>query len=517
MPIASIADRLEPQRSVRPGRLSVLAMLLALLGCMLPAAASASTTTTSFFVSLPANVAVAPNDAADTVVLSTTLALKAGESRRIADRLGATLSSSDGAEVDNGIVCFNPAGMPAAQTSSGTNHPGSGAGELGLMESLLLQAPVTGTYTCQILARTSAGSRANYAMTAVKGGPPYTTSGTWLRISSADEVGAHAWSNHECNSPGTFPTCVYLGGSGAPREANVFTDRETWTATPDTTQVDVVGTFQITSCPYGTASCISSHWGDDGFFGLDRDHFASVQTYLQFNQLNPDGSVCRINQSNDDASPAGPNAGGGAYTITDSVHHLPVSYHLTAPVAATCNGSRRFALDLYVGWRDGNPIKLDNGGFNVIQHVRGSTTTSVPPVLGMPQAQAVTTINARGLKPVTVGSVMNPAPVGTVFVQNSPGGTVEPTGSEVDITISLGQTSVPDVTGLGESSATHAIIAAGLTVGKISSLANCVDPGLVELQNPRGGTQVTPGTSVSITIATCPNGGGGDGPPVHPK
>jgi hypothetical protein len=98
-------------------------MLLALLGCMLPASASASTTTTSFFVSLPANVAVAPNDAADTVVLSTTLALKAGESRRIADRLGATLSSSDGAEVGNGIVCLNPTGVRAAQTSSGTNHP----------------------------------------------------------------------------------------------------------------------------------------------------------------------------------------------------------------------------------------------------------------------------------------------------------------------------------------------------------------------------------------------------------
>ena len=152
----------------------------------------------------------------------------------------------------------------------------------------------------------------------------------------------------------------------------------------------------------------------------------------------------------------------------------------------------------------------------MIQHVRGSTTTSVPNVLRMPEAQAVATINARALKPVTLGSVMNPAPAGTVFAQNAPGSTVEPTGSEVDLTISLGQTSVPSVTGSDESSAIHAITAAGLRVGQISSVKSCLDPGLVQTQNPRGGTPVIPGTSVSITIATCTTGGG-DGPPRHPK
>jgi hypothetical protein len=435
--------------------------------------------------------------------------LVAGESRRVSDRLGATLSSSEGAEVDNRIVCLDPVGMPAAQTASGTNHRGSGAGELGLMESLLLDAPVTGTYTCQILARTSDGSRTDFVMTAVRGGPPFTTTGTWLRISSADEFGSHAWSNHECNSPGTFPTCVYLGGSGTPRGAHVFTgpDQDVWTAGTDTTEVDVVGTFQITSCPHGTASCVSSHWGDDG---INKDRFAEFQSFVEFNQLNPDGSVCRMNQSSD------PDNGQGVYYIPDSVHHLPVSYHLTAPVAANCNGSRRFVLDLYIGWWNGNPIKLDNGGFNVIQGVHGATTTTVPNVVGISEAQAGTAIRASALKPVTLRPVMNPAPVGTVFAQNSPGGTVEPTGSEVDLTVSLGQTTVPTMLGWDESSAIHAITAAHLAVGQISSINNCVDPGLVQLQNPRGGSLVTPGTSVSITISTC-SSGDGDGPPIHPK
>jgi serine/threonine-protein kinase len=164
---------------------------------------------------------------------------------------------------------------------------------------------------------------------------------------------------------------------------------------------------------------------------------------------------------------------------------------------------------------DGNPIKLDNGGFNVIQSMRGVTTT-VPNVVGMSESQAVTVIKARTLKPVTVDRVMNPAPVGTVSAQNSPGGTVEPTGSEVDLSVSLGQTTVPTLVGWDESSAVRAINAAGLAVGQISFISSCLDPGLVQLQNPRGGSLVTPGTSVSMTMATCPSGGGG-GPPIHPK
>ena len=143
------------------------------------------------------------------------------------------------------------------------------------------------------------------------------------------------------------------------------------------------------------------------------------------------------------------------------MHHLPVSYHLTAPVSANCNGSRRFVLDLYVGWLNGNPIKLDNGGFDVIQSVHGATTTAVPNVLGLNEAQAASGVSAKDLKPVTVGRVLNPAPIGTIFAQNSPDGTLEPTGSEVDLTVSLGQTTVPVVLGSGESSAVHAISAAG--------------------------------------------------------
>jgi hypothetical protein len=71
-------------------------------------------------------------------------------------------------------------------------------------------------------------------------------------------------------------------------------------------------------------------------------------------------------------------------------------------------------------------------------------------------------------------------------------------------------TTVPNVMGEIERDAVREIHAAGLTVGAISHINNCVDPGTVQVQNPRGGTTVAQGSAVRITISTCTGGG-------HPK
>jgi hypothetical protein len=285
-------------------RTTLVALLLATVGCLVAGSASASTTSTSHYVWLYTDVPgikpSVPPSTQETVLISTPLSLKAGETRRIMDRLGVTLSSSEGAEVDNHIRCLDSSVPPntIVETGSGTNHRGSGAGEIGLKESLLLTAPADGTYTCELDALTRDGSRTGYTMTAV-GGAPSPTTRTWLQISNAGEFGTQVWSNHECNSEGNWPTCIYLGGSGAPREAHVFSgpDRKLFKASADTTQVDVVGTFQITSCYHNTKSCTSNHWGAE-------HGDAQLRSYIQVNQLNPDGSVCRVNQSSDDGTPS---------------------------------------------------------------------------------------------------------------------------------------------------------------------------------------------------------------------
>ena len=58
--------------------------------------------------------------------------------------------------------------------------------------------------------------------------------------------------------------------------------------------------------------------------------------------------------------------------------------------------------------------------------------------------------------------VVNPVRAGTVIAQNSPAGTIEPAGSPVNLTISLGAVTVPDLEGDTTAQATRELTAVGL-------------------------------------------------------
>jgi Putative Ig domain/PASTA domain len=62
---------------------------------------------------------------------------------------------------------------------------------------------------------------------------------------------------------------------------------------------------------------------------------------------------------------------------------------------------------------------------------------------------------------------------------------------------------VPTVTGSTRTMAQNAILAAGLSVGQVSTARNCASPGDVVSQSPSGGTQQPPGSAVNITVGTC--------------
>lgn len=487
--------------------LAVLCVVLVAMATVVAGSpASAATTSTFYFVPLPSDLNIQGTvPVQESVVLSTDLTLQAGQSRRVTDRLELTLSSSEGAEVANILLCLylDPANgwqQVGDRSSSGTNHPGSGGGAVVISNSLLLKAENTGSYRCQIRSYTGDG-RTDFYETAVKSGMPYTTAGTWMQISNADEVGSYQWHSPFCDSQGTLPGCYYLGASGDPISRYVFEapgePRDLWTAANDATSVDVVGTFQITSCPHGTRSCTSSHWGENGIFGTSiwKTKYAVVDSWLEFNQLYPDGSLCRLHQSFDPAT-------NSRYTITNAVHHFPITYRLTALVSQNCKGSRMFALRVYVRWADGNPVKIDGGAINVINSVRSGSTATVPNVLGVAQAQAVGALQAQGFPATVVGSVLNTAPPGTVIEQNSPGGTVQPTGSPVHLTLSLGAATVPYLFGVPRAQAIATLQAVGLVAnpgGSVPTDDINLD-GTVMYQTPGAGTQVLPGTTVNLTF-----------------
>ena len=122
-----------------------------------------------------------------------------------------------------------------------------------------------------------------------------------------------------------------------------------------------------------------------------------------------------------------------------------------------------------------------------------------PPLIGADQGQAASRLAAAGLAVGAITGVVDPARAGTVIAENSPAGTLEPTGSPVDLTISLGAVTVPDLEGDTIAQAARELTALGL-VAHIEHTAQCTDPGHVIGQRPAPGTIVAPGTAVTITI-----------------
>ena len=475
--------------------ITALVVVAALAGSFGANAVAQTTTSAFFFVGLKADLDISgTNPTQESTVVSTVLTLSAGESRRITDRLELTLNSDSdkGAEVNNIIVCLDPEAQEVGRSSSGTNHP---AGPLVLTETLLLRATTAGTYRCEL--RTYFNGPTDHHMTAIRGNS-FADTGTWLQVSAANEAGSHEWRPPFCDTRGTLDTCQYLGGAGDPRRTIVFDQMEQWTATADATDVDLTGEFQFTSCYHGTGSCTSAHWGDDGILGKEAD--ALIVTALMFDQLYPDGTVCRSNWGTN-------RVNFNNYHITNDVHHLPVAYLLTVPVASVCKGSRTFRVGVDVYWSSGNPVKIDGGKVNVINYTRSATAT-VPNVLDTNVLHAESVLRLQGFKPTVEDRVVNPASRGTVLDENPPGGTVAPTGSEVLLAVSLGQAIVPDVSGEPEAKALHLIAAAGL-VASLSHPQTCIDPGLVSQQSPAAGAAVAPGSKVSLTVTTCKQGGNG--------
>ncbi len=134
-----------------------------------------------------------------------------------------------------------------------------------------------------------------------------------------------------------------------------------------------------------------------------------------------------------------------------------------------------------------------------------SLGAKVPNVVGRTQADAQKALTTAGL---TVGTVTmsNSASVaaGRVISQNPGAGTIATPGSAVALVVSLG-TAVPNVVSFTQSSAQTALIAAGLTVGTVTTAnSETVPSGTVISQTPVAGIKVTPGSLVALVISSGP-------------
>ncbi len=132
-------------------------------------------------------------------------------------------------------------------------------------------------------------------------------------------------------------------------------------------------------------------------------------------------------------------------------------------------------------------------------------TATVPNVVGQTQSAAVAAIQAANLTVTVTFETSTTIPAGTVISQDPVGGIIVAPGSEVAIVVSSGFTAVtvPNVVGQTLAAARTSITGAGLTVGTVTLASSATIPaGSVISQNPAGGAQVAPGTTVNLVVSS---------------
>jgi beta-lactam-binding protein with PASTA domain len=127
----------------------------------------------------------------------------------------------------------------------------------------------------------------------------------------------------------------------------------------------------------------------------------------------------------------------------------------------------------------------------------------VPDLTGADQSSVDLLLSRSHLITGKVTSVVSLARAGTVIAENSPAGTIEPSSSIVDVTISAGGAAVPELESLTQGQATRELAALGLAT-RIIQTRQCADPGLVTGQTPIAGTVVALRSTVTITVNRGP-------------
>jgi serine/threonine-protein kinase len=143
----------------------------------------------------------------------------------------------------------------------------------------------------------------------------------------------------------------------------------------------------------------------------------------------------------------------------------------------------------------------------VIRVSKGVQTVAVPDVLFQGQSDAEAELQSAGLA-ANVVEVESDEAQGLVVDQDPDPGVEVDVGATVTISVSLGPppvVSVPSVLGLDQQSAEATLADAGLEVEVVESPT--LDPnndGLVSEQDPPGGSEVEPGTTVTVVVERLP-------------
>ena len=134
------------------------------------------------------------------------------------------------------------------------------------------------------------------------------------------------------------------------------------------------------------------------------------------------------------------------------------------------------------------------------------STVKVPDLYGLSEAQAVSILSAGGLSVGKITYKQSSATAGKVIEQQYSPYTSVTKGSSIDISISIGMSSVqktvPDLYGLTVSEAKKRLAEVGLVIGGIYSVSSGAPTGTIIMQSPAPSTIITSSiTSVDVYIS----------------
>jgi uncharacterized repeat protein (TIGR01451 family) len=127
---------------------------------------------------------------------------------------------------------------------------------------------------------------------------------------------------------------------------------------------------------------------------------------------------------------------------------------------------------------------------------------TVPNVVGMTEAQAKDALEKAGCR---LGDVKpgpdDPEQAGKITQQDVPSGSLQPAGTDVDITIAGPVCTVPNLVGMSEAEARSAVEAQGCTLRTDQTVTdNPADVGKVLSQNPTANLHVPKGSAVDVSL-----------------
>ena len=146
---------------------------------------------------------------------------------------------------------------------------------------------------------------------------------------------------------------------------------------------------------------------------------------------------------------------------------------------------------------------VTEGSRVTVQVSKGPQPVAVPDVTGSSFDSATSALQARGFAVARGPDVESDQPKNTVVAQSPAGGTLQAPGTTITLRLSKGPktTAVPDVTTLSQSDAQAQLTAAGFRVRIVSQpVSDPTQDGIVQTQNPAGGSQAATGSTVTIAV-----------------